>query len=80
MIDSEDVIRTASGLLLTCVEMRMSLEDFIEVAESQNWLVQKFTAFEEISVYANDGLNLCACWTFITNEQSKAIYWSGKYE
>ena len=80
MINPEDIIRTQSSLLSTCVEMRMSLEDFIEVADSQKWLVQKFTAFEEIHVYANDGLNLCANWTYEPNGQSKAIYWSKKYE
>ena len=80
MINPEDIIRIQSSLLSTCVEMRMSLEDFIEVANSQNWLVQKFTVFEEISVYANDGLNLCACWTYEPDGQSKAIYWSRKYD
>ena len=80
MINPEDIIRTQSSLLSTWVEMRMSLEDFIEVADSRKWVVQQFTAFEEISIYANDGLNLCACWTYAPNEQSKAIYWSRKYE
>ena len=80
MINPEDIIRTQSSLLSTYVEMRISLEDFIEVADSQKWLVQKFTAFDEIRVYANDGLNLCASWTYEPDGQSKAIYWSKKYE
>ena len=76
MIKAEDIIRIQSSYLLTCVEMRMSLEDFVEIAKSRNWLVQRFTAFEEIYVYANDGINLRASWTYEPDGQSKAIYWS----
>ena len=76
MIDSEDIIRIQSSHLLTCVEMRMSLEDFIEVADSRKWFIQRFSAFDEIYVYANDGFALRASWTYEPDGQSKAIYWS----
>ena len=80
MINPEDIIRTQNSLLSTYVEMRMSLEDFIEVANSRKWLVQTFSAFDEICVFAKDGLVLRARWTYEPDGQSKAIYWSKKYE
>ena len=80
MINPEDIIRTQNSLLSTYVEMRMSLEDFIEVANSRKWLVQTFSAFDEICVFANDGLVLRASWTYEPDGQSKAIYWSRKYD
>ena len=80
MINPEDIIRTQSSLLSTCVEMRMSLEDFIEVANSRKWLVQTFSAFDEICVFANDGLTIRASWTYEPDGQSKAIYWSRIYD
>ena len=80
MINPEDIIRTQSSLLSTCVEMRMSLEDFIEVADSRKWLVQSFSVFDEICVFASDGITLRASWTYEPNGQSKAIYWSRVYD
>ena len=80
MINENQILRIENGLLTTCVEIRMSLEDFLKVAEDMRWLVQKFSAFEEIKVYANDGLGLMAFWNYIPNEQSTAFFWSRKYE
>ena len=80
MINENQILRIENGLLTTCVEIRMSLEDFLKVAEDMRWLVQKFSAFEEIKVYANDGLDLMAFWNYIPNEQSTAFFWSKKYE
>ena len=80
MINPEDIIRTQSSPLSTYVEMRMSLEDFIEVAESRKWLIQNFSIFDKIYVFANDGLVLHASWTYEPDGQSKAIYWSRKYD
>ena len=80
MINEDQILRIENGLLTTCVEIRMSLEDFLKVAEDMRWLVQKFSVFEEIKVYANDGLDLTAFWNYIPNEQSTAFFWSKKYE
>ena len=80
MINPEDIIRTQSSLLSTCVEMRMSLEDFIEVADSRKWLVQSVSAIGEICVFASDGTTLRASWKYEPNGQSKAIYWSRIYD
>ena len=30
--------------------------------------------------FANNGLALCASWTYEPDGQSKAVYWSKKYE
>ena len=80
MINEDQILRIENGLLTTCVEIRMSLEDFVEIAESRKWLVQTFSAFDKIYVFANDGLVLRASWTYEPDGQSKAIYWSRKYD